>query len=371
MMKYDYLIVGTGIFGSVFAYEAHKAGKKVLMIEKRNHIGGNAYTKDESGIKVHLYGPHIFHTSNKHIWDYVNKFAHFNHFINSPLANYQDRLYSLPFNMYTFNQLWGITKPIDAIKKIKEQQQSNYKENPMNLEEQAINLVGIEIYNKFIKGYTEKQWGRSCLELPPFIIKRIPVRFTYNNNYFNDIYQGIPIGGYTSLLENMLKGIEIQLNTDYLSNKAYYDSLASKVLYTGCIDSFYDYKYGMLEYRSLRFEHERLEIDNYQGNAVINFTESNISYTRVIEHKHFDFGMQNHTIVTKEYPDFYDKDKIPYYPINNEKNQKLYFKYKELADLEDKYIFGGRLAEYKYYDMDQVIESALNLVNKEIFKKSE
>lgn len=364
-MVYDYLIVGAGLFGSVFAYEATKSGKKVLVIDKKNHIGGNIYTKEIDGIQVHQYGAHIFHTSNQKIWEYVNQFAEFNHFINSPLANYKGKIYNLPFNMNTFNQLWGVITPEEAKAKIKEQQKKYFVENPKNLEEQAINLVGLEIYEKLIKGYTEKQWGRDCIELPSFIIKRLPVRFTYDNNYFNDTYQGIPKKGYTYLIEQMLEGIEVRLETDYFKNKKELDSLATKVLYTGPIDQFYNYEYGLLEYRSLTFEHEVLDIENYQGNAVINYTEKDIPYTRIIEHKHFNFGTQPKTIITKEYPAQWTKDKEPYYPINDEKNSSIFMKYKEVMNNESKFIFGGRLAEYKYYDMHVVIESALAIVKKE------
>lgn len=369
-MKYDYLIVGAGIYGAVFAHEMHQKGYKVLVIDKRNHVGGNAYTKEVEGIQVHIYGPHIFHTSNKLIWDYVNRFTTFNHFVNSPLAKYKDELYNLPFNMNTFHQMWGVVTPDEAKAKIKEQQSLSYKENPLNLEEQAINLVGPEIYEKLIKGYTEKQWGRSCTELPPFIIKRLPVRFTYDNNYFNDIYQGIPIGGYTKMIENMLEGIEIRLNTDYFAQKELCDSLAEKIVYTGPIDQFYDYNYGVLEYRSLVFEHNILDTENDQGNAVINYTEKEVPYTRVIEHKHFEFGKQPKTVVSKEYSATWTLGREAYYPINDEKNQIIYEKYKQKADTETKYIFGGRLAEYKYYDMHIVIEKALACVETELnFKK--
>lgn len=362
---YDYLIVGAGLFGSVFAYEATKLGKKVLVIDKRNHIGGNIYTNEIDGIHVHQYGAHIFHTSNKNIWNYVNQFAEFNHFINSPIANYKGKIYNLPFNMNTFNQLWGVITPEEAKAKIKEQQQKYYVENPKNLEEQAINLVGLEIYEKLIKGYTEKQWGRTCVDLPPFIIKRLPVRFTYDNNYFNDTYQGIPKEGYTKLIEKMLEGIEVRLEIEYFKNKKELDQLAKKVLYTGPIDQFYEYKHGILAYRSLNFEHEILDTENYQGVAVVNYTEETIPYTRIIEHKHFNFGKGPKTIITKEYPAQWTKNKEPYYPINDEENNHIFMKYKELMDSETKFIFGGRLAEYKYYDMHIVIESALDLVKKE------
>lgn len=370
-MTYDYLVVGAGIFGSVFAHEMHQRGFKVLVIDQRNHVGGNAYTKEVEGINVHVYGPHIFHTSNKFIWDYVNQFATFNHFVNSPLARYKNELYNLPFNMNTFHQLWGVITPLEAMNKIKEQQTLSYKENPENLEEQAINLVGPEIYEKLIKGYTEKQWGRKCTELPAFIIKRLPVRFTYDNNYFNDIYQGIPIGGYTKMIEKMLEGIELRLNTDYFSNRELCDSLAEKIVYTGPIDQFYDYQQGVLEYRSLKFETHVLDLENYQGNAVVNYTEKEIPYTRIIEHKHFEFGKQLKTVVSKEYPDTWSLGKEAYYPINDDKNLTVLKRYKDIADKETKYIFGGRLAQYQYYDMHVVIEQALACVEKELNQKNE
>lgn len=370
-MTYDYLVVGAGIFGSVFAHEMHQRGFKVLVIDQRNHVGGNAYTKEVEGINVHVYGPHIFHTSNKFIWDYVNQFATFNHFVNSPLARYKNELYNLPFNMNTFHQLWGVITPLEAMNKIKEQQTLSYKENPENLEEQAINLVGPEIYEKLIKGYTEKQWGRKCTELPAFIIKRLPVRFTYDNNYFNDIYQGIPIGGYTKMIEKMLEGIELRLNTDYFSNRELCDSLAEKIVYTGPIDQFYDYQQGVLEYRSLKFETHVLDLENYQGNAVVNYTEKEIPYTRIIEHKHFEFGKQLKTVVSKEYPDTWSLGKEAYYPINDDKNLTILKRYKDIADKETKYIFGGRLAQYQYYDMHVVIEQALACVEKELNQKNE
>jgi len=370
-MTYDYLVVGAGIFGSVFAHEMHQRGFKVLVFDQRNHVGGNAYTKEVEGINVHVYGPHIFHTSNKFIWDYVNQFATFNHFVNSPLAHYKNELYNLPFNMNTFHQLWGVITPLEAMNKIKEQQALSYKENPENLEEQAINLVGPEIYEKLIKGYTEKQWGRKCTELPAFIIKRLPVRFTYDNNYFNDIYQGIPIGGYTKMIEKMLEGIELRLNTDYFSNRELCDSLAEKIVYTGPIDQFYNYEQGVLEYRSLKFETHVLDLENYQGNAVVNYTEKEIPYTRIIEHKHFEFGKQPKTVVSKEYPDTWSLGKEAYYPINDDKNLTILKRYKDIADKETKYIFGGRLAQYQYYDMHVVIEKALACVEKELNQKNE
>lgn len=360
-IQYDYLVVGAGIFGAVFANEMKQAGKKVLVMDKRSHIGGNAYTEAIEDIQVHVYGPHIFHTSNEQVWTYVNRFAKFNHYVNQPLAFYQGTMYNLPFNMHTFQQLWGVTTPAEAMERIKIEQSKSFQTDPKNLEEQAINLVGVDIYEKLIKGYTEKQWGKSCKDLPPFIIKRLPVRFTYNNNYFNDIYQGIPIGGYTKMIERMLDGIDIVLNSDYLANQKHYDEMANKVLYTGCIDEFYEYRYGMLEYRSLRFEHKVLGIDNYQGNAVVNYTDSQIPFTRIVEHKHFEFGTQPKTVITEEYPDAFQRGKIPFYPINDARNQALYAQYKALADQEKHYLFGGRLAEYRYSDMDQIILSALAL----------
>lgn len=363
-MKYDFLVVGAGLFGSVFAYEASKRGKKVLVIDKRNHIGGNLYTESQSGIDVHMYGAHIFHTSNKKIWDYVNQFDEFNHYRNSPIAIYQGKMYNLPFNMNTFYQLWGVTKPEEAETIIKQQQAKRFKPNPMNLEEQAINLVGPEIYEKLIQGYTEKQWGKTCDQLPASIIKRLPVRFTFDNNYFNDAYQGIPKHGYTHLIETMLKNCDVKLNMDYFENRLLCESLAHKILYTGPIDQFYQYEFGALEYRSLRFEHESLPIANYQGNAVVNYTDKAVPFTRIIEHKHFMFGTQPSTIITKEYPELWTKDKEAYYPINDIQNNLIYEKYYQKTLKEKEYIFGGRLAEYKYYDMHVVIESALRLVEK-------
>jgi UDP-galactopyranose mutase len=369
-MKYDYLVVGAGLFGSIFAYEANKRGKKVLVIEQRHHMGGNIYTEKQAGIHVHLYGAHIFHTSNHLVWEYMKKFTEFNHFVNSPLANYQGKLYNLPFNMNTFYQLWGVTTPEEAQNKIRSQQEQYHIDHPKNLEEQAINLVGPEIYEKLIKGYTEKQWGRDCKDLPAFIIKRLPVRYTFNNNYFNDTYQGIPIGGYTQMIKRMLQGIDLQLNTNYFDHKDVFDSMADKVLYTGSIDRFYDYQYGVLEYRSLRFEHSLLDTDNYQGNAVINYTDKKIPYTRIIEHKHFEFGTQEKTVITKEYPDDWSLGKEAYYPVNDEKNNAIYQMYRNKAQNEPKHLFGGRLAEYQYYDMHKVVESALMLVNKELDSSS-
>lgn len=362
MFKYDYLIIGSGLFGSIFAYEANKRGKKCLVIDKRNHIGGNIYTKEIEGINVHEYGAHIFHTSNEEVWRYINAFAEFNRYTNSPVAIYKDELYNMPFNMNTFNKLWGVKTPSEAKAKINEQVKESNIENPKNLEEQAISLVGKDIYQKLIKGYTEKQWGTRATELPSFIIKRLPVRFTYDNNYFNDKYQGIPIGGYTSIIEKMLEGIEVRLETDFFRKRKELESLADKIVFTGMIDEFYNYKFGTLEYRSLRFEHEILNEENYQGNAVVNYTEYEVPYTRIIEHKHFEYGIQPKTVITREYPSKWKKGDEPYYPINNEKNNSVYIKYKELADKETNVIFGGRLAEYKYYDMHNIVFEALKCV---------
>ena len=364
MGKYDYLIVGSGLFGSIFAYQAKKLGKKCLVIDKRSNIGGNIYTEEIEGINVHKYGAHIFHTSNKEVWDFINQFAEFNRYTNSPVANYKGEIYNLPFNMNTFNKLWGVVTPEEAKAKIEEERKNDYTENPKNLEEQAINLVGKTIYEKLVKGYTEKQWGKKANELPAFIIKRLPVRFTYDNNYFNDIYQGIPIGGYTRIIEKMLDGIEVKLNCDFFENRDELEKIANKIIFTGPIDKYYDYRFGELEYRSLKFETEIKELDNFQGNAVVNYTEYDIPYTRIIEHKHFEFENQEKTVITKEYPDSWNKEKEPYYPINNEKNNSLYLKYKELADKEENVIFGGRLGEYKYYDMHKVIERALECSKK-------
>lgn len=368
-MKYDYLIVGSGLYGAVFAYEANRRGKKCLVIEKRNHIAGNIYTEKIEDIQVHKYGAHIFHTNTKQIWSYINEFAEFNNYINSPIAIYKDKLYNLPFNMNTFHQIWNISKP-DEAKKIIEKERSLYKiREPQNLEEQAIKLVGKTIYEKLVKGYTEKQWGKQAKSLPPSIIKRLPVRFTYDNNYFNDRYQGIPIGGYTRIIEKMLKGIEVKLNCDFFNNREKFENIARKIIYTGPIDQFYDYRFGDLEYRSLRFETNILNEENYQGNSVVNYTERNIPYTRIIEHKHFEFGTQSKTIITKEFPTEWKRGEDPYYPINDEKNSFLYNKYRELSDKQEKVIFGGRLGEYKYYDMDKVIEAALECVRKELNEK--
>ena len=366
-MKYDYLIVGSGLFGSIFAYEANKKGKKCLVIEKRSHIGGNIYTENVEGIQVHKYGAHIFHTSNKEVWKYINQFAEFNRYTNSPVARYKDELYNMPFNMNTFHALWGVITPEEAKQKIEEEKKEAGITEPKNLEEQAISLVGKTIYEKLVKGYTEKQWGKKATELPSFIIKRLPVRFTYDNNYFNDRYQGIPIGGYTQIIEKMLDGIEVRLDYDYFEHKDELKNIAGKIIFTGPIDKFYDYQFGELEYRSLRFETEMLNTGNYQGNAVVNYTEYEVPYTRIIEHKHFDNTEDiDKTIITREYPAKWDKDKEPYYTINDEKNTSLYNKYKELSEKDDKVIFGGRLGQYKYFDMDKVIKEALDCVRKEL-----
>lgn len=362
---YDYLIVGSGLFGSVFAHEAKAHGKSVLVIERRNHTGGNIYCEEKEGINIHKYGAHIFHTDYKDVWDYVNQFVEFNNYINSPVANYKGELYNLPFNMNTFTKMWGVVTPAEAAAKIAEQRKAVEGE-PKNLEEQAISLIGTDVYTKLIKGYTEKQWGRSCTELPAFIIQRLPVRYTFDNNYFNDRFQGIPMGGYNKLIDALLDGIEVRLGTDYNQKKAEYHTIAKKVIYTGPIDAYFGYSLGLLEYRGLKFETERLEEENHQGVAVMNFTEREIPYTRSIEHKHFEYGKQPVTYVTKEYPADWKPGEEAYYPVNNERNQKLYEQYKRLAEKESNIIFGGRLAEYKYYDMDDVIKSALNLVQKEL-----
>lgn len=356
---YDYLIVGAGLFGSVFARKMMDAGYSCMVIDKRDHIGGNIYTENICGINVHKYGAHIFHTSNKKIWNYICRFAEFNRYTNSPVARYKNELYNMPFNMNTFNKLWGVITPKEAKEKIGEQIKESEIRHPSNLEEQAISLVGKDIYEKLIKGYTEKQWGKRACELPSFIIKRIPVRFTYDNNYFNDSYQGIPIGGYTQIIEKMLYGADIRLNADYFSDRAYYDSLAEKVVFTGMIDEYFDYCYGRLEYRTLRFENEILDTDNYQGNAVVNYTEYEIPYTRIIEHRHFENTESDKTIITREYPDIWKEGSEPYYPINDEKNNALYERYKILADETKNVIFGGRLGMYRYYDMHNIIEEAL------------
>lgn len=364
-MKYNYLVVGSGLFGSIFAYEATKRGRKCLVIDKRDHIGGNIYCENKEEINIHKYGAHIFHTNNKDVWDYVNQFVEFNNYINSPVANYHGEIYNLPFNMNTFSKMWNISTPQEA-KNIIDRQKQVIKNEPENLEEQAISLVGTDIYTKLIKGYTEKQWGRDCKDLPAFIIKRLPVRYTYDNNYFNARYQGIPIGGYNQIIEKLLVNCDVELNVDFIKQREKYQNIADKIIFTGAIDSYFNYKFGQLEYRGLRFETERLEQDNYQGVAVMNFTAREVPYTRVIEHKHFEFGTQPITYVTKEYPSDWHLGEEAYYPVNNDKNQKLYQKYLELAKQENNVIFGGRLGEYKYYDMDKVIESVLDLVNKEI-----
>ena len=361
---YDYLIVGAGLFGAVFAHEMTAKGKKCLVIDKRAHIGGNIYTEEIEGINVHKYGAHIFHTSKKEIWDYVNRFATFNRYTNSPVARYKDEIYNLPFNMNTFNKLWGVITPQEAREKIEEQVKEAGIVNPSNLEEQAISLVGKDIYEKLVKGYTEKQWGKRADELPAFIIKRLPVRMTYDNNYFNDLYQGIPVGGYTPMIEKLLEGSDVLLNTDYFGDREAFNNKAEKVLFTGMIDEYFDYCFGELEYRSLKFESQVLDTDNYQGNAVVNYTEYEVPYTRIIEHKHFEYGTQTKTVITKEYPARWKHGDEPYYPMNDEKNNALYEKYKELATKEDKVFFGGRLGMYKYYDMHNVIEEALKLSSK-------
>ncbi len=363
-MYYDYLVVGAGLFGAIFAREAADRGKSVLVIEKRDHIAGNIYTKEVEGINVHEYGAHIFHTNNKLVWNYINRFAEFNRYTNSPVANYNGEIYSLPFNMYTFNKMWNVVTPDEAREKIASQVEEAGITDPKNLEEQAISLVGTDIYEKLIKGYTEKQWGRDCKDLPSFIIKRLPVRYTYDNNYFNAIYQGIPIGGYTKMVENMLEGIKVVTNTDYFEAK---DELGEfgKVVFTGPIDAYFDYKLGALEYRSVRFETETIDTPNFQGNAVVNYTDRETPWTRIIEHKFFEFGEQPKTVISREYSSEWKLGDEPYYPVNDEKNAALYAQYKELADAEPNVIFGGRLGEYKYYDMDKVIEAALKCVEKE------
>ena len=363
---YDYLIVGSGLFGSIFAYEAGKKGKQCLVVEKRDHIGGNIYTKEVEGIQVHQYGAHIFHTSNREVWEYVQQFAEFNRYTNSPVANYKGEIYNLPFNMNTFNKLWGVVTPAEAKAKIEEQAAAYRAEHPANLEEQALNLVGKDIYEKLIKGYTEKQWGHRATELPPEIIKRLPVRYIYDNNYFNDIYQGIPIGGYTAIIEKMLAKAEVRLGVDYLEHKDELDALAEKVVYTGPIDAYYGYQFGELEYRSVSFETEVLDQPNYQGNAVVNYTDYEVPYTRIIEHKHFEFGTQEKTVISREYPAAWKKGDEPYYPVNNEKNNMLYHSYEKLAKEEKKVIFGGRLGTYKYMDMHHVVAEALRVTKEEL-----
>lgn len=363
---YDYLIVGAGLFGSIFAYEATKKGKKCLVIDKRSHIAGNIYTEEIEGINVHKYGAHIFHTSNEKVWNYIQQFAKFNRYTNSPIAVYKNELYNMPFNMNTFNKLWGVITPSQAKAKIDEQVKEAGITTPMNLEEQAISMVGKDIYEKLIKGYTGKQWGKPCTELPSFIIKRLPVRFTYDNNYFNDIYQGIPIGGYTQIIKKMLENVDVKLNCDFFEQRDELEEIADRIIFTGMIDQYYDYCYGTLEYRSLKFETEVLNEENYQGCAVVNYTEFNIPYTRIIEHKHFEYGIQPKTVITREYPATWTKTDEPYYPINDKKNNELYAKYKELADKENKVIFGGRLGMYKYFDMHHVIDEALKCVKEEL-----
>lgn len=369
---YDYLVVGAGLYGAIFAHEAKKAGKKVLVIDKRSTVAGNIYTEEIEGIHVHKYGAHIFHTNNKKVWKYINQFAEFNRFTNSPVANYKGELYSLPFNMYTFNKMWGVVTPEEAEKKINEQRKE-IKGEPKNLEEQAISLVGRDIYEKLIKGYTEKQWGRDCRELPSFIIKRLPVRLTFDNNYFNALYQGIPIGGYTKMINNLLKNIKVELNVDCLENKQKYNSIAKKIIYTGAIDAYFDYKFGNLEYRSVKFENELLDIPNFQGNAAVNYTDKDTPWTRIIEHKWFEFGKDidgkdlPKTVISKEYSSEWKLGDEPYYPVNDEKNNELYRKYKNLADKQNKVIFGGRLGEYKYYDMDKTIEVVLDMCQSELY----
>ncbi|MFC3932049.1 UDP-galactopyranose mutase [Streptococcus dentapri] len=368
MSQYDYLVVGAGLFGAVFAHEAALKGKKVKVIEKRDHIAGNIYTQESEGIQVHRYGAHIFHTSDKEVWEYVNQFAEFNHYINSPIANYKGEIYNLPFNMNTFNKLWGVVTPAEAQAKIEEQRSVFGDKKPENLEEQAISLVGTDIYEKLIKDYTEKQWGKSTKELPAFIIRRLPVRFTYDNNYFNDTYQGIPIGGYTQIVEKMLDhaNIDVETGVDFFADREQYLADFPKIVFTGMIDQYFDYQLGTLEYRSLRFETEKLDMKNYQGNAVVNYTDDQTPYTRIIEHKHFEFGTQDKTIITKEHSKTWTKGDEPYYPVNNDRNNRLYKAYKQLADQQDKVIFGGRLGQYRYYDMHQVIVAALQCVRTEV-----
>ena len=371
---FDYLVVGAGLFGAVFAHEAHKRGKRVLVIDRRDHIAGNVYTENVGGLNVHKYGAHIFHTSNKEVWDYIQQFAEFNRYTNSPVARYKDELFNLPFNMNTFSQMWGVKTPAEAQKKLDEQKaeaiESLNGREPANLEEQALSLVGRDVYEKLIKGYTEKQWGRKCTELPAFIIKRLPVRLVYDNNYFNDKYQGIPVGGYTQIVEKMLDDVEVRLGVDFFKERGALTENAKKIVFTGMIDEYYDYRFGELEYRSLRFETEDLPQENFQGNAVVNYTEAQVPYTRIIEHKHFEFGCQggnatNHTVITREYPANWKRGDEPYYPMNDEKNNALYAKYKALADAEANVIFGGRLGMYKYFDMHHVIAEALACVGKE------
>lgn len=365
MKKYDYVLVGGGLFAGTFAYHALKQGKKCLVVEKRENLGGNLYCEDVEGIHVHKYGAHIFHTSNRRVWNFVNSLVEFNRYTNSPIANYKGEIYNMPFNMNTFSRMWGVATPEEA-KKIIDEQRAVIQGEPRNLEEQAISLVGEDIYKKLIKGYTEKQWGRDCKDLPSFIIKRLPVRYTYDNNYFNDLYQGIPIGGYNVLINALFEGCDVELGVDYNMDREKYNELGEKVLYTGTLDSLYDFCYGKLEYRSLKFESELLDEQNHQGVAVVNYTDRETPYTRVIEHKHFEYGTQGKTVITKEYPADWEEGMEPYYPINDDKNQNLYQKYREKAEQEGNLILGGRLAEYKYYDMDKVIESAFQLIEKEL-----
>ena len=366
MSQYDYLIVGAGLYGAIFAREAKKAGKSCLVIDKRDHIAGNIYTQEMEGIQVHRYGAHIFHTNNRQVWEYLGQFAEFNRYTNSPVANYKGEIYNMPFNMNTFNKLWGVITPAEAQAKIQEQRAAAGITEPKNLEEQAISLVGTDIYEKLVKGYTEKQWGRPCSQLPAFIIQRLPVRFVYDNNYFNALSQGIPVGGYTAMVQKMLDGIEVRLGQDYLENKAGWDAQAKKVVYTGPIDAYFGSCYGPLEYRSVRFETEVLDTPNYQGNAVVNYTDAETPYTRIIEHKHFEFGTQPKTVISREYSAEWKPGDEPYYPVNDQKNGELYARYKALADQEEKTIFGGRLGEYKYYDMDKVVEAALDKAAQEL-----
>lgn len=365
MKQYDYVLVGSGLYNGVFAYLAKQKGKKCLVVEKKDHIGGNIYCEEVEGIYVHRYGAHIFHTSNKEVWQFVNELAEFNRYTNSPVANFKGEMYNMPFNMNTFSKMWNISTPAEA-KAIIEEQKKSISGEPANLEEQAISLVGTDIYEKLVKGYTEKQWGRDCKDLPAFIIKRLPVRFTYDNNYFNDLYQGIPIGGYNVIIDKLFEGCDIETGKDYLENKEYYDGLGEKVIYTGTIDAYYGYQYGKLEYRSLRFENEIVDTDNYQGVAVVNYTDRETPYTRVIEHKHFEFGTQPKSVITREYPVTWSEGMEPYYPVNDERNQELFLKYAALSEKEDYVIFGGRLGEYKYYDMDKVIESAMKAAEAEL-----
>ena len=366
MSQYDYLIVGAGLYGAVFAREAKKAGKSCLVIDKRDHIAGNIYTQEMEGIQVHRYGAHIFHTNNRQVWEYLGQFAEFNRYTNSPVANYKGEIYNMPFNMNTFNKLWGVITPAQAQAKIQEQRAAAGITEPKNLEEQAISLVGTDIYEKLVKGYTEKQWGRPCSQLPAFIIQRLPVRFVYDNNYFNALYQGVPVGGYTAMVQRMLEGIQVRLGQDYLADKAGWDAQAKKVVYTGPIDAYFGSCYGPLEYRSVRFETEVLDTPNYQGNAVVNYTDAETPYTRIIEHKHFEFGTQPKTVISREYSAEWKPGDEPYYPVNDQKNGELYARYKALADQEEKTIFGGRLGEYKYYDMDKVVEAALDKAAQEL-----